>query len=88
MKRISIQNDCAGKFSTVFWIPIVTFKCWLFVAMSQMQQKQLKKSKAIIQNVYDQVKSQEDQTLSKMCLGIWARLQHKWNNSHSNRMNI
>lgn len=68
--------------------PSVIFKCWLFVAMSQMQQKQLKKSKAIIQNVYDQVKSQEDQTLSKMCLGIWARLQHKWNNSHSNRMNI
>merc|ERR1712186_305437 len=37
--------------------PLVIYKCWLFVAMSLMQQKQLKKSRMIIQTVHQNVKS-------------------------------
>jgi len=59
--------------------PLVIYKCWLFVAMSLMQQKQLKKSKAIIQRVHQQVKSDhDDKNLLCMCKGIWARLRYTW----------
>jgi len=59
--------------------PLVIYKCWLFVAMSLMQQKQLKKSKAIIQRVHHQVKStHDDKNLLCMCKGIWARLRYTW----------
>ena len=59
--------------------PLVIYKCWLFVAMSLMQQKQLKKSKTIIQKVHQQVKSDHDgKNLLCMCKGIWARLRYTW----------
>jgi len=62
--------------------PLVIYKCWLFVAMSLMQQKQLKKSKAIIQRVHQQVKSNhDDKNLLCMCKGIWARLRYTWKNN-------
>ena len=59
--------------------PLIIYKCWLFVAMSLMQQKQLKKSRIIIQTVHQNVKSiHQDKTLICMCKGIWARLKHTW----------
>jgi len=60
--------------------PLVISKCWLFVAMSLMQQKQLKKSKVIIQRVHQQVKStpDPDKNIICMCKGIWARLRYTW----------
>ena len=58
--------------------PFVLYKCWLFVAMSLMQQGKLKRSRGIIQQVHDQVKD-KDATLSCMCKGIWARLKYVWN---------
>lgn len=59
--------------------PAVLYKCWLFVAMSKMQQKRLKDSKMIIKNVYDNVKLHNaDKNLISMCKGIWARLQYAW----------
>lgn len=51
--------------------PLVVYKCWLFVAMSLMQQKELKKSKAIIQKVHEEVKNNhEDKPVLCMCKGI------------------
>ena len=59
--------------------PLVICKCWLFVAMSFMQQNQLRKSKAIIQRVHENVKNNhDDKALLCMCKGIWARLQYHW----------
>ena len=62
--------------------PSVVFRCWLFVAMSLMQQGQLKESKRIIETVYCTSKSLDDthrdQKIEKMCLGIWARLKFVW----------
>ena len=37
--------------------PLVVYKCWLFVAMSLMQQKQLNQAKEIIKIVFVNVKS-------------------------------
>ena len=56
--------------------PSVMNKCWLFIAMSLMQQKELKKSRNIILKVHSDSKS--DEVITKMCKGIWARLQHAW----------
>merc|ERR1711997_893704 len=61
--------------------PLVIYKCWLFVAMSLMQQKQLNQAKEIIKTVFVNVKSNhndDDKNLIAMCKGIWARLQHAW----------
>jgi hypothetical protein len=59
--------------------PFVIYKCWLFLAMSLLQQKQLKKSREIIQRVHQQVKStDQDKTLLCMCQGIWSRLKYTW----------
>ena len=59
--------------------PSVLCKCWLFVAMSYMQQRKLKRSRLIIQTVYDNVKlHHDDKNLLSMCKGIWARLQYAW----------
>lgn len=60
--------------------PLVICKCWLFVAMSLMQLKQLKRAKVVIQNVHQQVKINHDadKTLLSMCLGIWSRLKYAW----------
>ena len=61
--------------------PLVVYKCWLFVAMSLMQQKQLNQAKKIIKTVFVNVKSNhddDDKNLIAMCKGIWARLQHAW----------
>ena len=59
--------------------PSVLCKCWLFVAMSYMQQRKLKRSRLIIRSVYDYVKCQrDDKNLRSMCKGIWARLQYAW----------
>lgn len=61
--------------------PLVIYKCWLFVAMSLLQQKRLKRSRAIIEHVFAEVKVKyNDKTLLSMCKGIWARLQHAWRN--------
>jgi len=57
--------------------PYVLNKCWLFVAMSLMQQGQLQKSKYIIYQIHNSVK-EHDPVLSRMCKGIWARLQYTW----------
>ena len=57
--------------------PYVLKKCWLFVAMSFMQQGQLNKSKHIIYEIHKSVREQ-DEVLSRMCRGIWARLQYAW----------
>ena len=60
--------------------PLVLCKCWLFVAMSYMQQKRLNEARAIISTVFINVKSgHNDKTLIAMCKGIWARLQYVWN---------
>ena len=59
--------------------PYVLNKCWLFVAMSLMQQGQLKRSKHIIYHIHNSVK-EHDEVLSRMCKGIWARLQYTWKN--------
>ena len=59
--------------------PFIIYKCWLFLAMSLLQQKQLKKSREIIQRVHQQVKStDQDKTLLCMCQGIWSRLKYTW----------
>ena len=59
--------------------PSVLCKCWLFVAMSYMQQRKLKRSRLIMQTVYDNVKlHHDDKNLLSMCKGIWARLQYAW----------
>ena len=60
--------------------PLVLCKCWLFVAMSYMQQKRLNEARAVISTVFIYVKSgHNDKTLIAMCKGIWARLQYVWN---------
>ncbi len=61
--------------------PSVLHRCWLFVAMSLMQQKRLKKSKTIIQSAYEANNARgalKDDRVEKMCLGIWARLKHAY----------
>ena len=62
--------------------PLVLYKCWLFVAMSFIQQEDFKKARDIIKSVFFQVKSvHEDKTLVCMCRGIWARLKYYWDKS-------
>ena len=59
--------------------PSVQNKCWLFVAMSLMQQGQVKRSKWVIMEVHRDVKD-KDEVLTRMSQGIWARLQYVWRN--------
>lgn len=66
--------------------PFVIYRCWLYIAMSLMQQGKLSKSRKIIEMVYrnfstlDKMNRRtEDDKILKMCLGIWARLMHVWN---------
>lgn len=66
--------------------PFVIYRCWLYVAMSLMQQGKLSSSRRIIEAVYRKFSTldkmnhrTEDEKILKMCLGIWARLMHVWN---------
>jgi len=66
--------------------PFVIYRCWLYIAMSLMQQGKLSKSRKIIETVYRNFSTlnkmnrrTEDEKILKMCLGIWARLMHVWN---------
>ena len=54
--------------------PSVVHRCWLFVAMSLMQQGSLKKARNIIRFVYEANRDNEDQKLVNMSKGIWSRL--------------
>lgn len=65
--------------------PLVLFKCWLFVAMSLMQQMQYKQARKVIESVHYQVKTNynQDKTLLCMCQGIWARLKYNWHRRRS-----
>ena len=66
--------------------PSVVHRCWLYVAMSLMQQRKLHDSKRIIKRVYQDNMRLEwngniisrDEKITKMCLGIWARLKYAW----------
>lgn len=63
----------------------VIAKCWLFVAMSCMQQRDFYKARWIIRNIYKQTKAPGMKDLlgtSKIvtiCRGIWARLIYEIN---------
>lgn len=63
--------------------PSVILRCWLFLAMSAMQQGRLKDSRKILQSVYQTSKTgltpaDRDVKIEKMCLGIWSRLKYAW----------
>ena len=61
--------------------PSILCKCWLFVAMSLMQVKRLKKCRVILVNIhryYNENSEFIDDKIFKMTLGIYARLKHIW----------
>ena len=63
--------------------PSVVLRCWLFVAMSAMQQGRLKDARQIIRWVYHTSRYglsevDRDTKIEKMCLGIWSRLRYAW----------
>ena len=61
--------------------PSVILRCWLFLAMSAMQQGRLKDSRNILQTVYQVSKVdlvERDVKIENMCLGIWSRLKYAW----------
>lgn len=63
-------------------------KCWLFIAMSQMQQGYLIRSREILKNIYrfcgsnKMARFSDSAKLRIMCRGIWARLKHVWEQTY------
>jgi len=63
-------------------------KCWLFIAMSQMQQGHLLQSRKILRIVYKFCGSKKiaifsgSSKLRTMCRGIWSRLRHSWDQKY------
>lgn len=70
-----------------FGDPMVMAKCWLFVAMSLMQQQVFHNAQLIIKNVYAHCRHKSMTNLLgtgkliAMCRGIWARLCYEANQS-------
>lgn len=60
----------------------VLSRCWLFLAMSYMQQQRLRASKSIVRWVFRRAqlsrRGGDAATLGRMCRGVWARLAHAW----------
>jgi len=71
--------------------PFVIYRCWLYVAMSSMQQGHLSQSRRIIEHTYQKFSYNENgrriehQKIKNMCLGIWARLKYVWNSRSKRR---
>ena len=54
--------------------PEVILKCWLFIAMSSIQQRNFGLARNLIENVFAVSKEREFTKLCNMCKGIWSRL--------------
>jgi adenylate cyclase class IV len=79
--------------ATKFGDPMVVAKCWLFVAMSLMQQKIFYNAKIIVRNVYAHCRHKSMKNLVGtgklvvMCRGIWARLCYEASKESTEDMN-
>lgn len=66
--------------------PSIIHRCWLYVAMSLMQQGKLLSSRRIIERIYREATNSshngatKNERIVKMCHGIWARLKYVWTN--------
>merc|ERR1719474_278418 len=69
----------------------VIAKCWLFIAMSRMQQQYFRDAKTIVRNVFKQTQTKGMKHLTAtsklvtICRGIWARLKHEINLHQQNK---
>ena len=71
----------------------VIAKCWLFVAMSLMQQEYYENAQKIVRHVYAHCRDKSMKNLAgtgklvAMCRGIWARLKYEANKNAPNANN-
>lgn len=56
--------------------PILISRCKLFLSISLIQRGRLKLAQQIIRAQYELAKSISDTRTTKMCLGIWSKLQY------------
>ncbi|XP_043250507.1 uncharacterized protein F58A4.6 [Colletes gigas] len=56
--------------------PLMVARCKLYIALSLIQQGQLKISRNIVRSIYKFSIEKNDTRLQNMCLGIWAKLRY------------
>ena len=56
--------------------PAVISRCLLYLSISLIQKHKFKEAKKIIRSQFAFAKHHEDIRLTKMCLGIWSKLQY------------
>lgn len=78
-----MQAEIAGKISIKQFElalrlrdPFLVARCKLYIALSLIQQGQLKTPKQIVKHIYKFSINQNDIRLQNMCQGIWAKLKY------------
>lgn len=56
--------------------PYLLSRCFLYLSISLIQKNKLKAARRIIEQQYQFAKDSDDTRLTKMCLGIWSKLQY------------
>lgn len=58
--------------------PGVVSRCLLYLSIAYIQKHRFKAARFIISSQYQFAKQTEDNRLTKMCLGIWSKLQYTY----------
>lgn len=64
--KLALRSDDPGLIS----------RCLLYLSISLIQKHKFKTAQRIIRRQYEFAKKHEDMRLTKMCLGIWSKLQY------------